>query len=162
MSALCRSLRDTYNRVNDAGEVSAANETKRDGYGPLTFTLSGNTSQLLPLYVFLRRLAPRAGLHDNVPADLLPPRWQKVRQFRATQPRCTDWVATFAVQATVWDSDRFNVKCHGRQLAANKCNLKRDVNAASFRGIQPAIYFHGKALRRSRYQNKTGIWQARC
>ena len=33
----------------------------------------------------------RAGLHDNVPADLsLLPWWQKVRQFRATQPRCTD------------------------------------------------------------------------
>ena len=32
---------------------------------------------------------PRVELHDNVPADLLS-RWQKVRQFRATQPRCTD------------------------------------------------------------------------
>ena len=30
-----------------------------------------------------------AGLHDNVLADL-PPRWQKVRRFRVTQPRCTD------------------------------------------------------------------------
>ena len=39
--------------------------------------------------------------------------------------------------------------------------LKRDVNAASFGGIQPAIYCQGKAFRRSRYQNKTDIWQAR-
>ena len=39
--------------------------------------------------------------------------------------------------------------------------VKGDVNAASFRGMQPAIYVHGKAFRRSRYQNKTGIWQAR-
>ena len=30
-----------------------------------------------------------AGLHNNVPADLLP-KWQKVRQSRATQPRSTD------------------------------------------------------------------------
>ena len=54
----------------------------------------------------------RAGLHDNVLADLLP-RWQKVRQSRATQPRCTDvpdWVTASAVQPTLWDSDSFNVK----------------------------------------------------
>ena len=39
----------------------------------------------------------RAGLHDNVPADLRP-RWKKVRQSRATQPRCTvvpDFVTNF-------------------------------------------------------------------
>ena len=37
-----------------------------------------------------------ARLHDNVPADLLP-RWQKVHQSPATQPRCTDipdWLTT--------------------------------------------------------------------
>ena len=33
--------------------------------------------------------ATRAGLHDHVPYDLLP-RWQKVCQSRATEPRCTD------------------------------------------------------------------------
>ena len=67
----------------------------------------------------------KAGLHDNVPADLLP-RWQKVRQFRATQPRYTDvpdWVTTSAVKPTFWDNDSFTSKCHGRQLAPNRCNL---------------------------------------
>ena len=47
-------------------------------------------------------------------------------QPRATQPRCTDvpdWVKTSAVQPTFWDSDSFNFKCHGRQLAPNRCNL---------------------------------------
>ena len=34
-----------------------------------------------------------------------------------------DWVTTFAVQPTGWDSDSFNVKCLGRQLAPNRCNL---------------------------------------
>ena len=43
-----------------------------------------------------RQKQSRAGLHDNVSADLLP-YWQKVRQSRATQPRYTDvpdWVKT--------------------------------------------------------------------
>ena len=60
-----------------------------------------------------------------IPADLLP-RWQKVRQSRATQPRCTDvpdWVTTSAVQPTFWDSDSFHFKCHGRHLAPNRCNV---------------------------------------
>ena len=38
-----------------------------------------------------------AGLHNNVPANLLP-RWHKVHQSRAIQPRCTDvpdWVTNF-------------------------------------------------------------------
>ena len=55
-------------------------------------------------------LGARAGLHDNVPADLLP-MWQKVRQSRATQLRCTDvpdWATTYAMQPTFWDSDSFN------------------------------------------------------
>ena len=56
-----------------------------------------------------RRL-PCAGLHDNSTAHFLP-RWQKVRQSRATQPGCTtdvsDWTATPAVQPTFWDSDSF-------------------------------------------------------
>ena len=59
----------------------------------------------------------RDGLHDNVPAGLLP-RWQKVCQSRATRPKCTDvpdWVTTSAMQPTFWDSDSFNFKCHGRQ-----------------------------------------------
>ena len=67
----------------------------------------------------------RAGLHDNVPANLLP-KWQKVHQSRVTQPRCADapdWVTTSAVQPTFWDSDSFNFKCHGRQLAPNRCKL---------------------------------------
>ena len=66
-----------------------------------------------------------AGLHDNVPADLLP-RWQKVRQSRATQSRCTNvrnWATTSAMQPTSWDSDSCNFKCHGRQLAPNRCSL---------------------------------------
>ena len=67
----------------------------------------------------------RTGLRDNVPADLLP-RWQKVRQSRATQPRCTDvqiWVTNSAVEPNFWDSDSFHLKCHGRQLAPNRCKL---------------------------------------
>ena len=66
-----------------------------------------------------------ACLHDSVSADLLP-RWQKVRQSRATQPRCTDvpdWVTTSTLQSAFWDHDSFNCKCHGRQLAQNRCNL---------------------------------------
>ena len=58
---------------------------------------------------FLDRKA-EAGLHDNVPADLLP-RWQKVRQSSATQPRGTDvldWVTTSAVQLAFWKSDIVN------------------------------------------------------
>ena len=38
----------------------------------------------------------------KVPADLLP-KWQKVSQSRAIQPRCTDapdWVTTSAIEAT--------------------------------------------------------------
>ena len=56
----------------------------------------------------------RAGLHHNIPAGL-PPRWQKVRQSLAPQPRYIDvpeWVTTSAVQPTFWDSDRFNFECH--------------------------------------------------
>ena len=34
-----------------------------------------------------------------------------------------DWVTTPAVQDTFWDSDSFNVKCYGRQLAPSRCNL---------------------------------------
>ena len=54
----------------------------------------------------------RARLHDNVQADLLP-RWQKVRQSRATlSPDALmyvpDWVSTSAVQPTFGDSDGFN------------------------------------------------------
>ena len=67
----------------------------------------------------------RAGLHDNVPADLLP-RWQKVCQSCATQLRCTDvpdWVTISAVQPTFWDSDSFNFKWHGHKLAPNRTNL---------------------------------------
>ena len=67
----------------------------------------------------------RAGLHDNDPADLLPRR-HKVRQSRATQPRCidvSDCMTTCAVQPNFWDSGSFNVKCHGRQLAPNRCTL---------------------------------------
>ena len=33
------------------------------------------------------------------------------------------WLTISAVQPTFWDSDMFNVKCHGRQLAPNRCNL---------------------------------------
>ena len=71
---------------------------------------------------------PRAGLHDHVPAELLPRR-QKVRQSRATQPICTalpDWVPTSPVQTHLFcDSSRFNFKCHGRQLVgySARCNL---------------------------------------
>ena len=66
-----------------------------------------------------------AGLHDDVQADL-PPRCQKVSQPRATQPRGTgvpDRVAPSAAQPIFWNSDSFNFKCHGRQLAPNRCNL---------------------------------------
>ena len=47
-------------------------------------------------------------------------------QSRSTQPRCTDVpdrVITAAVQPTFWDSGSFHLKCHGRQLALNRCNL---------------------------------------
>ena len=64
----------------------------------------------------------RTGSHDNIPADLLPRR-QKVRQSQATKPRCIDWVSTSDVQPTFWYSDSLNFKCHGRQLAPNRCNL---------------------------------------
>ena len=46
-----------------------------------------------------------AELHDNIPADLLPS-WQKVRQSREIELRCTGvpgWVTTYAVQPTFWD-----------------------------------------------------------
>ena len=61
------------------------------------------------------------------PAELLP-RWQKVHQSRATQPRGTDapdWVTTSVMQPTFWDTDSSIIcKCHGRpQLAPNGCNL---------------------------------------
>ena len=86
---------------------------------------------LLLLLLYLLELdllyGDRAGLQGNVPADLLP-RWQKVHQFRATRPRradVPDWVTTSAVQPTFWDSDSFNLKCRGRQLAPKKCNLGR-------------------------------------
>ena len=50
-----------------------------------------------------------------------------VSSVQLTQPRCTtdvpDWVTNSAVQPTVCDSDRFNFKSHGRQLAPSKCNL---------------------------------------
>ena len=34
-----------------------------------------------------------------------------------------DWVKTYAVQPTFWDSDSFSVKCHSQQLAPNRSNL---------------------------------------
>ena len=55
-----------------------------------------------PPLPFCTPLSSWAGLHDNVPADLLP-RGQTVRQSRVVQPRCTDvpdWVTTSAVQST--------------------------------------------------------------
>ena len=69
------------------------------------------------------REEPRAGLHDDVLADLLP-RGQTVRQSRATHPRCTDvsdWVTTSVVQPIFGDSDSFNCKSHGCQLAPSRC-----------------------------------------
>ena len=60
-----------------------------------------------------------AGLHENVQANLLPT-WQKVRQYRASQTDVPDWVTVSAVQPTFWDSDSFNLKCHGHQLAPNR------------------------------------------
>ena len=47
---------------------------------------------------------------------------QKVRQSRATRPRCTDvpWVTTSADQSTFWESDSFNFKCRGRQLTRSQ------------------------------------------
>ena len=54
------------------------------------------------------------------PINLLP-RWQKVRQSRATQPR---WATTSAVQPTFWESDSFNSNEVPRspvQLAPNRC-----------------------------------------
>ena len=61
-------------------------------------------------YYRLRKREPLIALHDNIPADLLP-RWRKVRQSRATQPRYTDVpdsMTTSAVQSTFWDSDVLN------------------------------------------------------
>ena len=50
---------------------------------------------------------PWVGLHDNIPADVLP-RWHKILQYRATQPRCTDVrETTSAVQPTFWGDDSF-------------------------------------------------------
>ena len=86
-----------------------------------------------------------AGLHDNVPADLLSRR-QQVRQSRATQPRCTDvphWVTTSALQPHL--SPRtvtvLILKCHRRQLAPNRCNLNwRRVGQGRCRATQPTVY----------------------
>ena len=50
---------------------------------------------------------------------------QNVHQSPATQPRRTDvpdWV--ILLSPTFWDNDSFNFKCHGRQLASNRCNLR--------------------------------------
>ena len=70
---------------------------------------------------------PGPGFTTTSQPIYLLPRWQKVLQYRATQRICTDvpdWVATSAVQQpTFSDSDSFNFKCHGRQLAPNRCNL---------------------------------------
>ena len=82
--------------------------------------------------------SPEPGCTTTPPADLWP-RWQKVRQSRATQPRWTHdpgWVTTSAVHAThlFWDSDSFNVKCHGRHLAPSKVHSWRRVGLGRCRG----------------------------
>ena len=57
-----------------------------------------------------------------------------------TQPRCTDvpdWVTTFAVQPTFWDSDSFNFKCHGRQVGTQEVQPWRRVGLGRCRATQP-------------------------
>ena len=78
-----------------------------------------------------------AGLHDNVTADLLP-KWQKVRQSRATQPRCTD-VPDWVTASAFWDRDSFNFKCHGRHLAPNRCNLGGGSGWSGTLSCNPAL-----------------------
>ena len=46
-------------------------------------------------------LYQRAGLHDNIPADLQP-KWQKVHQSPATQPRCISGVQFLLHCCSVW------------------------------------------------------------
>ena len=85
---------------------------------------------------FVSSVCGWAGLHDNVLAagDFLSQgQWQKVRlQFpRATRQPQNDAlrstsVTTSAGQASFWDSDSFNLKCHGRRLAPTECY--REVN----------------------------------
>ena len=61
--------------------------------------------------------------YDNVPADALP--GKSASLVRVSQDALTSqiWVTTSTVRPTFWDSDGFNFKCHGRQLAPNRCNL---------------------------------------
>ena len=84
-------------------------------------------------------MEPWAGLHDNVLADLLP-RWQKVHQSRASQPLGTDvpgWVTASAVQATFWDSDSFNAKCHGPSVGTQQVQPWRRVSLGRCHATQP-------------------------
>ena len=48
---------------------------------------------------------------------------------------CTVWVVV--VQPTFWGSDRFNFKCHGCQLAPNRCNL--DGGSVWVVVVQPSL-----------------------
>ena len=79
---------------------------------------------------------------------------RKSANSRATQARCTDvphWVTTSAVQPTFWDSDSFDIKCYGRQLAPSRCNLGRgsgwDVVAQPSPGHPPGVFLmKGKSV----------------
>ena len=64
----------------------------------------------------------RAGLHTAQPIYCQTGR-KSASLMQLT--KCTDvpdCVATSGVQPTFLDSDRFNFKCHGGQLAPNRCN----------------------------------------
>ena len=67
----------------------------------------------------------KAGLHDNVPADINTA--TKVRQSRATQPRCTDvpdWVITSAVATHVFGIVTvLSLSAMVANWAPSRCNL---------------------------------------
>ena len=114
----------------------------RNATTTITTTTTTTTTAAAPTDVYPPPCVPcRAGLQDNVSADLRP-KWQKVRHYRATQPRSTDvpdWMTTSAVQPTFWESDIFRLKCRGLLFGTQQVQPWRRVDLGRCHATDPAL-----------------------
>ena len=109
-----------------------------------------------------------AGLHDNVPADVLP-RWQRLPvACHSAQMhwrlRLDDNFCRAAPLSGFWRSDSFNFKCHSRQLTPNRCHLGGesvwDVTLSWNQALASVVWENGSRVERAESQSQN-CWQIR-